>query len=195
MRGMRRDAPFSGEDVDEVIRFARPRRTDIVACIGRGGAALAAAFAGRGDCAAAYFEKSRPHGRDRIADLLVVGATAPGDEIGTLLCSNMHILKPGGQLILRLQDVDDDCIVQSCLSALGYGLTSTVFDLSVGVLVMHRIDIGRHGSDLDRLDADMDKVMDHPLRKPALSFGKLYSSSSVVGSVPGPAPFIQSSWS
>jgi hypothetical protein len=195
MFGTREDAAFVHGDIDDVVRFARAKDTDIVACIGRNGSETAVAFARCGRCAGAYYEKTGRQGRNRIADLLIVGVTTSGDEIGTLLCSNMQILKPGGQLVLRLQDVDDDCIVQSCLSALGYSVTSTVFDLSAGVLVAHRIEPDRKGLAEDAPEVEGDDTIPRRPQKAVLSFGRLYHSSAIVGSTPGPAPFIQSSWS
>ena len=195
MFGTREDAWVVGGELDEVVKFARAKSTDIVACVGRHGSEIAVAFARCGQCAGAYFEKSSRQGRNRIADLLIVGDSTSGDVIGTLLCSNMQILKSGGTLVLRLQDLDDDCIVQLCLSALGYRVTSTVFDLSAGVLVAHRIDLDRKASSDDSLDIGGGATIPQPSRKTVLSFGRLYHSSTIVGSTPGPSPFIQTSWS
>eukprot|EP01040_Poterioochromonas_malhamensis_P022876 gene22876-27914_t len=195
MFGMREDAWVVGGELDEVVKFARVKSTDIVACAGRHGSEIAVAFARCGQCAGAYFEKSSRQGRNRIADFLIVGDATSGDAIGTLLCSNMQILKSGGQLILRLQDLDDDCIVQLCLSALGYRVTSTVFDLSAGVLVAHRVDLDRKVFADDPPDIGEGAGILWPSRKAVLSFGRLYHSSAIVGSTAVPAPFIQTSWS
>ncbi len=159
MCGLHKGARDVGEKVDEVVKFARAKSTDIVACIGSHPGEIAVAFARRGQCASAYFEKT------------------------------------GGQLVLRLQDLEDDCIVQLCLSALGYRVSSTVFDLSAGILVAHRIDLDRKASSDDSLDIGGGATIPQAARKTVLLFGRLYHSSAFVGSTPGAAPFIQTSWS
>lgn len=194
MFGMREDAHVDGTERDQVVKFARAKSTDIVACIGRHGGEMAVAFARCGQCASAYFEKTGRQGRKGIADLLV-GDMTPRDAIGTLLCSNMQILKPGGQLVLRLQDLDDDCIVQTCLFALGYRVTSTVFDLSADVLVAHRIEVDHKASSDESKDLGDSAAIPRSSKKALLSFGRLYQSIAIVGSTPGPTPFIQTSWS
>lgn len=181
MFGLRENHPVDGADLARIVAFSRARAGDIVACVGSDGHNLATAFARQGQCAGAYFERTGPSGPHRIADLVAVAAPTPGDAVGTLLCANMHLLKPAGRLVLRLEALDDDCVVQSCLSALGYRIASTVFDLSQDVLVAHRLE----GEAARRSGP----------AKPALSFGRLYQSSAVVGSTPMPGPFIQSSWS
>jgi len=185
MFGLRDNRPVDGAQLARIVAFSRAGEGDIVACVGPGGHALATAFAQKGRCTGAYFERTGPSGPRRIADLVVVAAPTSGDAVGTLLCANMHLLKPAGRLVLRLEALDDDCIVQSCLSALGYRIASTVFELSQDVLVAHSLAGEEAGDAVGRPRS----------AKPALSFGQLYHSSAVVGSTPTPGPFLQSAWS
>ena len=66
---------------------------------------------------------------DRLTDLLLTER----------LHSGLRWLGATGAVILRLRDVDQDRVVQSALEQTGFTVRSTVFDLSRGALVAHRV--------------------------------------------------------
>ena len=69
---------------------------------------------------------------------MIPGATAAESLVGVLL-RTARVLRDGGTVALKLQDIDDDCTIQTALASLGIGVRSTVFDLADGVLVAHTI--------------------------------------------------------
>ena len=70
--------------------------------------------------------------------LLIAGATAT-ESLVVVLLRTARVLREGGAVVLKLQDIDDDCAVQAALASLGLEVASTVFDLAEGVFVAHTV--------------------------------------------------------
>ena len=128
---------------ERLLRLARARREAAVCTAGRGNVELMIRLCREGYAKVECLRQATCGCADGGVDLLLIPGGTVAESVTSILSRTVRVLREGGVVALKLDDVDDDCAVQAALAGLGLEVASTVFDLSDGVLVAHTV---RHAS-------------------------------------------------
>jgi len=76
---------------------------------------------------------------DEGADVLIIPGATASESLVSVLLRTASVVREGGVVALKLDDIDDDCAVKAALRSLGLEVATTVFDLSNEILVAHKV--------------------------------------------------------
>ncbi len=128
-----------GADHERMLRLAGAGPQSAVCVAGRGAVDLLVKLCRDGFARVECLRQATCACADGSADVLVIPGGLATESLVSVLLRTARVLRDGGVLVLRLDEIDDDCAVQAALAGLNWRADSAVYDLSAGVLVAHRV--------------------------------------------------------